>query len=114
MVESLFIVTSDPRRSHRPAEAIRIAAGVAAWKKVAVHLYLRGPAVLCLGEFPEELVQGNNIERYLPILADDEKVLVQDSAPELRDLAQTSAKFTAVSDRALASVAARMRYVLHF
>jgi len=114
MVETLFIVTSDPRRSHRPAEAIRIAAGVAAWKKVAVHVHLRGPAVLCLDEFPEELVQGNNIERYLPVLAEEGKVLVQASAPELQGLAQTAAKFTRISDKDLSSLAARMRYLLHF
>ena len=36
----LLLVTSDPRTSARPAEAVRIAAGIGAWKKADVTLYL--------------------------------------------------------------------------
>ena len=42
----LLIVTTDPRISPRPAEAVRIAAGVGAWQKIDVTLYLRDAAVL--------------------------------------------------------------------
>jgi hypothetical protein len=114
VLETLFIVTSDPRHSHRPAEAIRIAAGVGAWKKVTAHLYFRGPAVLCLAEFPDELVQSANIERYLPTAAEGGELLAQDTAPELEDLGKPGLKFTTVSDAQLASITARMRYVLRF
>jgi hypothetical protein len=114
MLETLFIITSDPRRTHRPAEAIRIAAGVSAWKKVAANLYFRGPAVLCLSEFPDELVQGANIERYLPTAAEGGHLLAQDSAPELNELGQPALKFARITDAQLASLATRMRYVLHF
>ena len=114
MVDTLLIVTSDPRRSQRPAEAIRIAAGVGAWKKVGVRLYLHGPAVLCLSEFPQELAQGNNIERYLPMLGEGTSILVQAGAPDLKELGQTAVRFSAVSEAELASLAAQVRYVLHF
>lgn len=62
----LFLLGSDPRSSARPAEAIRVAAGVAAWKKVDVTVYLRGPAVLALGEWLDELRDEDNYSRYLP------------------------------------------------
>ena len=35
----LFIVTGDPRTSPRPAEAVRIAAGVVAWKRADIAVY---------------------------------------------------------------------------
>ena len=114
MVETLFIITTDPRRSHRPAEAIRIAAGVGAWKKVSAHLYFRGPAVLCLAEFPDELVQGANIERYLPTAAEGGNVLVQEGAPQLAELGKRNVTFAPLTDAQLASVAGRMKYLLHF
>lgn len=114
MVETLFIVTSDPRRSHRPAEAIRIAAGVGAWKKVATHLYFRGAAVLCLGEFVDDLVQGGSIERYLPTAAEGGNVFVQQSVPELEAIGKSSVKFAPLTDGQLGSIATGMKYVLHF
>ena len=44
----LMMVTSDPRVSARPAEAVRIAAGVGTWRKAGMMLYLHGPAALAL------------------------------------------------------------------
>jgi hypothetical protein len=105
----LFIVTSDPRTSHRPAEAIRIAAGVAAWKKVAVHLYLRGAAVKCLDEFADELVQGNNIERYLPTLAESATILADASMNYTG-----KARVRPMNDRELAGFCSQMDYTLRF
>ena len=59
MIQNLLIkISSDPRKSVRAAEAVRIGAGVGAWNKVKVHLFLQGPAVLCLDEFADELKQG--------------------------------------------------------
>ena len=47
--KSLVIqVTQDPRASHRPAEALRLAAGLAAWQEVRVVLYCVGGGVWLL------------------------------------------------------------------
>ncbi len=64
----LLVIETDPRQSGRPAEAVRVAAGLSAWKKVEVHLYFHGPAVLSLREDGGELVDEENFRQCLPIL----------------------------------------------
>ncbi len=64
----LVLIGADPRTSSRPGEAVRIAAGVGAWGKVLVSIYLQGPAVRCLTEFREELEGGNLLAQYLPMI----------------------------------------------
>lgn len=113
--QTLFIVASDPRTSPRPAEAVRIAAGVAAWKKTNVRLYLHGPAILALGEWVDELVDEDNFTRYLPILADGAKpVLVEAGAPEIGELGQASLAFQPVDSAELSRCIASSRQVLRF
>ena len=75
----LFVIASDPRTSHRPAEAVRIAAGVDAWKKVDVSLYLHAEAARILDQAAGDFVDEEHIERYLPML-DREKIFVKDFA----------------------------------
>ena len=77
-----FVVSGDPRLSDRVAEAVRIAAGVAAWRKVAISIYFRGAAVLALGEFADELVEGDAFVRYLPILGELEAPVFLDRESE--------------------------------
>jgi hypothetical protein len=112
---ALFIVTTDPRVSPRPAEAVRIAAGVDTWQKVAVTLYLRDAAALALGEAAEELTDGDDFRRYLPLLAESGRlVLVQRGNPRLRELGETIAPFLEVDDGELAARAAESRFLLRF
>jgi len=66
----LVVVTSDPRSSHRPAEAIRLAAGVAAWRSVAVTLYLAGPAISSVTGEVENFVDEESFTRYLPLFVE--------------------------------------------
>ena len=69
--KTLVIIETDPRTSPRPAEAIRIAAGIGAWKKTDVTLLLRGPvAGYSLQEYADELVDEDNFTRYLPLVAE--------------------------------------------
>ena len=68
--KTLVLIETDPRTSHRPAEGIRIAAGIGAWKKTEVTLLLRGPAGYSLQEYADELVDEDNFVRYLPIVAE--------------------------------------------
>lgn len=111
----LMLVTSDPRTSPRPAEAIRIAAGVGTWKKADVMLYLHGPAVLSLSEFADELVDEDNFNRYLPILRDlGHPVYVEAGAPQLSDLGETPVPFQETDPAALAALLEKATSVLRF
>ncbi|MCC7517742.1 MAG: DsrE family protein [Verrucomicrobiae bacterium] len=65
---TLVTVTEDPAASHRPAEAVRIAAGIGGWKKTEVDLLLAGPASRVLSPWADEFVDGENYTHYLPIL----------------------------------------------
>jgi len=111
----LILITSDPRTSHRPAEAIRIAAGVGVWKKADISLYLREAAVLVLGEDPEGLVDEENYTRYLPLVRDfGRPVYVQHGAPLLPKLGETSFKIEELNDDELARLAANSNYIIRF
>ncbi|MFM7102118.1 MAG: DsrE family protein [Verrucomicrobiota bacterium] len=111
----LVLVTSDPRTSARPAEAVRIAAGVGTWKKADVTLYLHGPAVLALGEWVDALVDEDNFTRYLPIVGElGRPVYVQEDAPGLAELGTPSLRHQPVSPAGLARLLADATYVMRF
>lgn len=65
---TLVTITEDPHTSHRPAEAIRIAAGIGSWKKTDVDILLHGPATGILSPYADEWIDGENYEHYLPII----------------------------------------------
>lgn len=111
----LFVLTSDPRKTARPAEAIRAAAGLGAWKKTEITVYLRGPAILALGEWVDELRDEDNYTRYLPLLADSGRpIYVQTDAPEIAELGEATQSFTPITDEQLAEMAAAATSVLRF
>ena len=68
MRKVLFIISSDPRVSPRPAEAIRIAAGVGAWARAEVSVCLVGAAGLILSEDAETLKDAEQFSACLPLL----------------------------------------------
>jgi hypothetical protein len=111
----LFIITGDPRVSPRPAEAVRIAAGVGAWKKADITVYLRDAAVLALGEYTDDLVDEDNFNRYLPIIGEwGRPVQVRRGTPELAELGAATQRFEEIDDTQLAALAARSQCVLRF
>ena len=111
----LFVITSDPRSSHRPAEAIRIAAGVSVWQRSKITVYLRGPAILSLSPAPEALVDAECFSRYLPILAESgQRFQVQAGSSFLSAVSPSALPWQAVSDPQLADLSARSTYLLHF
>lgn len=115
MVPVLFMVTQDPRRSPRPAEAIRIAAGVGSWGKVKVSIYLRGPAILTLQESGDELMDGDDLGRYWPIVQGwNRPVWVQAGAKQMTGLSEPFPPIQEISDEDLARLASEQRYVLRF
>lgn len=112
---ALFIITSDPRRTGRVAEAVRIAAGVGAWPQVEVTLYLRGAAILALGEDAEDLIDGDNFIRFLPMLAEGGRViLVQREGVAVLDKQEPRTPFVTVDDDELAGRIAGSHCVLRF
>ena len=111
----LIIIASDPRTSARPAEAIRIAAGVGTWKKARFAVYLAGPAVLSLSEWADEYVDEDNFDHYLPILADFElPVMVESGSPHLAELGEPRLPFRETTPQELQRVAASSNYVMRF
>jgi hypothetical protein len=112
---TLFIITGDPRSSPRPAEAIRIAAGVGAWKKNEIQIYLRGAAVLAVSEFPDELVDADNFTRYLPIIGEwGQPVYVERGAEKLADLGTSPLKHQEITDVELANLSTQATYLARF
>ena len=112
---TLILITGDPRTSHRPAEAIRIAAGVGTWKRTTISLYLRGPAVLALSEYADGFVDEDNFVRYLPHNKGlGHPAYVQQGAPLLAELGEATLPFEEITDARLAELAAMSDYVLRF
>src|SRR4051812_48252809 len=112
---ALFIITGDPRTSAKPAEAIRIAAGVGTWKKADITVYLRGPAVLALSEYVDEFIDEDNYSRYFPIVGEfGRPIYVQRGAKLLNEIGDAPLKFEEIDDAQLAQLAAGCNYVLRF
>jgi sulfur relay (sulfurtransferase) DsrF/TusC family protein len=112
---ALFVVTGDPRTSAKPAEAIRIAAGVGTWKKTEIYVYLCGPAVLALSEYVDEFIDEDNYSRYFPIIGEfGRPIYVQRGAELLGEIGDSPLKFQEIDDTQLAKLAADCNYVLHF
>jgi len=112
---ALIIVTGDPRSSARPAEAVRIAAGVGTWQRADIAVYLRGDAVRALGESAGRLVDEEDFFRYWPMMAEaGQPVYVQKNAAALRELGPVAVPFTEISDGELAELAAEQNCVIRF
>jgi hypothetical protein len=99
---TLVIVETDPRTSARPAEGIRIAAGIGAWRKTDVTLLLRGPAGYSLQEYADELIEEDNFTRYLPIVVEGPRpIYLEDSFADLAALEGSPWRYEVVTrDRA--------------
>ena len=96
--KTLVIIETDPRISGRPAEAIRIAAGIGVWKKTDVTLLLRGPvAGYSLQEYADELMDEDNFTRYLPLVAESPRpIYVEDSFTDVAALEGSPWKYEVI------------------
>ena len=111
----LVIIASDPRSSLRPAEALRIAAGVSAWKAVEVAVYLRGPAVLALDPFHFDLLDEGKFSDCLPLITQQAGVLYAEAGSDfLPELKEPLVHFDTIDDSGLARLAAGCRATLRF
>lgn len=64
----LIVIASDPRTSHRPAEAIRVAAGLAALEELPIEVCFCQAAALILHHPPTSFQDGDIIARHLPLI----------------------------------------------
>lgn len=64
-----FIIRSDPRKSHRPAEAVRIALGLGG-SDHPIQILLADEAVRILTEEAESCMEADALERYLGTLSE--------------------------------------------
>lgn len=71
----LVVAASDPAQNGRVAEAIRLAAGIGGWEKVKVQICFCGPAVQALDESVDELINGDVVATYLPLLLEQDSTV---------------------------------------
>jgi hypothetical protein len=111
---TLVIIETDPRSSARPAEAIRIAAGIGVWKKTDVTLLLRGPAAgYSLQEYVDELVDEDNFSRYLPLVAElPRPIYLEDSFTDLASLEGSPWKYEVISPARTAELLRENDYLI--
>jgi hypothetical protein len=63
----VVVIRDDPRKTHRPVEALRIALGLSTGEN-PLTVVLLGQAPLLLGEDVDDIVDGEVLEKYLPSL----------------------------------------------
>ena len=110
----LFAVTSDPRTSRVPAEAIRIAAGIVAWRKSSLFLYL-GLALLNALDDPPNFLDWELVSGYLPGMLDDmDQLLIPSEACDCAFLNRFELNWVPVNLAGLAERTAQCSRVIHF
>jgi len=110
----LIVVSADPRTSGRLAEAVRLAAGISAWQKVTVTLYIGGAAVTGLLPGEGRFVDEDNIIEFLPALAEHHQEVYVEAGHPLLATRGTEIPFPPLDVAGLAQLAARHDYVMHF
>lgn len=63
----VVVIREDPRKIHRPVEALRIALGLGSGEN-PLTVVLLGQSPLLLGEDVDDIVDGEILEKYLPSL----------------------------------------------
>ena len=61
----VVVIREDPQKSHRAVEALRIALGLSTGEN-PLSVVLLGQASLMISEEPEDIVDGEIMEKYLP------------------------------------------------
>lgn len=112
---ALFVMASDPRVSRLPAEGIRIAAGVSAWRKTTISLYV-GTGMLDAFGGAAEILDHEVIIQYLPDLlpALDRLLLPAEAGAGAPPPPFETANWSRVHRADLARWMARCPFVLRF
>ncbi|MBH0202989.1 MAG: hypothetical protein HP496_12035 [Nitrospira sp.] len=96
------VIQEDPRKSHRPVEALRIALGLSAGSHNTTVVLL-GEAACLLGDETDEILDIEILEKYLPSIKQleiqfilqniDNQVVIQDGFCVKRESAETISSF---------------------
>lgn len=79
----VVVIQEDPRKSHRPVEALRIALGLASGSHVTTVVLL-GEAVRLLGDETDDILDVEVLEKYLPSIVQLEIPFILQDTPERR------------------------------
>lgn len=106
------VIQEDPRTTHRPVEALRIALGLVAGSHMATVILL-GEAVCLLTADTDDIIDVDVLEKYLPSI---EQLDIPFILPQLFDLSSLSADFSVrcESEDAVAAVLQSMDCTLVF
>lgn len=110
----LILVTSDPLTNGRLAEAIRLSAGVSAWQKVQVTVFVGGRAVAGLITGDGRFVDEENIVEYLPMLREHNQELYLEHGHPLLQSHPAELPFPMLDVNGLAKLVAGQDYVMRF
>lgn len=114
---ALFVIASDPLTSPRPAEAVRIAAGLGSWQRIRVHVYVHDAALEGLTAAPGQVRDEECFHQYLPLLVENnpQALLVSDRARvEALETDRGPVALLKTSDQRLAALALKCSWVMRF
>lgn len=77
------VIQEDPRKSHRPVEALRIALGLASGSHMTTVVLL-DEAVRLLGDETDDILDVEILEKYLPSIEQLEIPFILQNTPEQR------------------------------
>lgn len=106
------VIQEDPRKTHRPVEALRIALGLASGSHVTTVVLL-GEAARLLGDETDDILDVEILEKYLPAIEQLEiPFILQDTSPQIPVRPTFSIKRE--NDRAIGSIIQSMDCALVF
>lgn len=109
----LIVISADPRANHRAAEAVRVAAGLAALGELRVGVCFCGAGALILSRPAASFADGEVIETSLPVLAKyAAKIWAQTDDSFLEG--ERRVNYERVGANELDAIAAYAGYVIHF
>jgi sulfur relay (sulfurtransferase) DsrF/TusC family protein len=109
----VVVIREDPKKTHRAVEALRIALGLSTGDN-PLTVVLLGQAPLLLSENPEDLVDGEILEKYLPSFKQLETPFVLLSGSPASFELDPGFKVNELSDDAIRSMVAGADRVLVF
>ena len=75
------VIQEDPRKTHRPVEALRIALGLASGSHVTTVVLL-GEAIRLLGDETDDILDADILEKYLPTIEQLEIPFILQDIPD--------------------------------